>query len=445
MSATLNANMFVDYFAMGCDEGNGNKENNGGLGSCGIISIPGRAFPVTTYYLEDALEHTGYEIRAGSDCAYKAPRGSSSGGGASYAAGGGYKGSGGTKAKEKSPDQLRREMLQAVDELQKKRKLSLRTVQSLSTVDESIINLELIQALVLHLMAEGKKICASAGGSSSDGGGKGRNKDGGSQQAAAILIFVPGLGDIRDVIACLEERSELRDAARILPLHSSLSSHDQSLVFQLPPAGKRKIIVSTNIAETSVTIEDVVYVIDTCKVKENSFDEEAQMNVLQEQWHSQANARQRRGRAGRVRAGVCYHLCCSFTLPLLAAYTEPEMRRMSLEELILQVLALDLGDPYEFLGSALTPPETIAVTNAILYLESLNAVLVDGPVPSIASAASKGRNVTVQCQITPLGFHLAALPISPRIGKLMLFGVLLRCIDPGSLSQEPLCGPLPRT
>ena len=93
---------------------------------------------------------------------------------------------------------------------------------------------------------------------------------------------------------------------RILPLHSSLSSQEQSRVFDVPPPGIRKIVISTNIAETSVTIPDVVFVVDTARVKENRYDETSQLSVLEEAWVSQANGRQRRGRAGRVRSGVCY-------------------------------------------------------------------------------------------------------------------------------------------
>ena len=110
---------------------------------------------------------------------------------------------------------------------------------------------------------------------------------------------------------------------------------------------------------------------------------------------------------------------------------------------ILQIVCTNFV--YEFLGSALSPPETAAVTNAVLFLESLNAVLIDNnnnsnsttTVVSISSklsatvsSSSSGKERRIQCQITPLGFHLAALPISPRIGKLMLYGVLLGCIDP---------------
>lgn len=144
--------------------------------------------------------------------------------------------------------------------LKNSRKYSRATLQSLECVDPSILNLKLIHKLVVHLLSLPVEEASSLG-------------------SGAILIFVAGLSDIRDVINYLKRSPELsnkgksRWSTRILPLHSSLSSYEQNLVFQTPPENVRKIIVSTNIAETSVTIEDVSFVIDTCRVKENRYDE----------------------------------------------------------------------------------------------------------------------------------------------------------------------------
>ena len=93
------------------------------------------------------------------------------------------------------------------------------------------------------------------------------------------------------------------------------------------------------------------------------------------------------------------------------------------------MLALDLGDPYTFLRSAITPPEDVAVTNALLFLESLSAVVVNN-FDTTRNIAGKDITVDLESEITPLGYHLAALPINPRIGKLILYGVQLQCIDP---------------
>jgi HrpA-like RNA helicase len=223
MSATLNANLFRDYFS---SEG------------CALITIPGRAFPVTTFFLEDAFEQTGYVVPPTSDCIYKPnsrdrDRNNSD-----------------RQARNKAEtDRVRR--LQTLRK-QLSGKCSEDTIRSLELVDEAIINKELIVALVSHIVR--------------------------SCEAGAILIFVPGLGEIRDLLDLLRESKELKAAAngeilKILPLHSSLSSAEQSRVFHIYPSGTRKIVVSTNIAETSVTIPDVVYVIDTGRVKENRYDE----------------------------------------------------------------------------------------------------------------------------------------------------------------------------
>jgi hypothetical protein len=315
MSATLNASSFRDYFR-NCTTATGRLK-------CAMLAIPGRTFPVMTYYLEDALEHTGHEILPNSDCAMKPNQ---------------------SRNRTQIQDLVKARMGH-LQQLKQTRKYSLRTLQSIERVDESLLNLKLIQKLVLHLLSLPVEDSASPLG------------------PGAILIFVSGLSDIREVINSLKHTPELsnkgrsRWSTRILPLHSSLSTYEQNLVFQILPANIRKIIVSTNIAETSVTIEDVVYVIDTCRVKENRYDEvqqslplsllppppselssqESQMNVLDEQWISQANARQRRGRAGRVRSGVCYHLACRFTMEEFPDFAVPEMLRMSLEDLILQV------------------------------------------------------------------------------------------------------------
>ena len=121
-------------------------------------------------------------------------------------------------------------------------------------------------------------------------------------------------------------------------------------------------MVSTNIAETSITIDDVVYVIDAARVKENRYDSDRGLATLEEVWVSKAAARQRRGRAGRVRPGLAWHLVTSLQHDNeWFAYPEPEMRRTSLEDIVLQILVLDLGDPQLFLGEAVDPPTRAAV------------------------------------------------------------------------------------
>ena len=159
------------------------------------------------------------------------------------------------------------------------------TRRSMSLVDEERINYELIVDLIT-LIAEDES------------------------ELGAVLVFLPGLREIQTLVEELN-RSPIAadvDRCRVLPLHSSLSPQDQQRVFERPPRGCRKIVVATNIAETSITIDDVVFVVDAGKAKINKYDPARRMASLVECWVSQASVKQRTGRAGRVRPGQCFRL-----------------------------------------------------------------------------------------------------------------------------------------
>lgn len=187
----------------------------------------------------------------------------------------------------------------------------------------------------------------------------------------AILIFLPGYDEIvtlRELI--INDFSEL-DASKyvLFTLHSQMQSGDQKRVFRRVPPDVRKIILSTNLAETSITIDDVVFVIDCGKVKEKSFDNLG-VSMLKSVWISQASAIQRRGRAGRCRPGVCYHLYSSYRYKHMQKYQVPEILRMPIHELCLQIKLLSPNTSIgEFLSRAPDPPSPLALKNSINLLK----------------------------------------------------------------------------
>lgn len=143
-----------------------------------------------------------------------------------------------------------------------------------------------------------------------------------------------------DLHAVTLSRSPLLRCA-VYPLHSTLSNEEQQAVFSRPPEGVTKIIISTNIAETSVTIDDVVYVIDSGKMKEKRYDASKSMESLEDTWVSRANALQRKGRAGRVASGVCFHLFTSHCFQhQLTEQQLPEIQRVPLDQLCLRCFHL---------------------------------------------------------------------------------------------------------
>lgn len=220
-----------------------------------------------------------------------------------------------------------------------------------------------------------------------------------------ILIFLPGVAEIDQTLRALRSISN----THALPLHASLQSSDQRKVFQPPPRGQRKVVAATNVAETSITIEDIVAVIDTGRVKETSFDPQNNMVKLAEVWASRAACKQRRGRAGRVRAGKCYKLYTRAAEAKMAERPEPEIRRVPLEQLCLSVRAMGVSNVPSFLASALTPPETLAVEGAITLLGRIGAL--DG------------------IELTALGRHLSMIPADLRCGKLMVYGATFGCLE----------------
>ncbi|KAI2641453.1 P-loop containing nucleoside triphosphate hydrolase protein [Hypomontagnella submonticulosa] len=226
-----------------------------------------------------------------------------------------------------------------------------------------------------------------------------------SNKKGGILIFLPGVAEINRTVNQLRAVSSLH----VLPLHASLDTREQRRVFASPPAGKRKVVVATNVAETSITIDDIVAVIDTGKVKETSFDPQNNMRKLEEMFASRAACKQRRGRAGRVQAGKCYKLYTRNLEERMAERPEPEIRRVPLEQLCLSVRAMGTRDVGGFLGRTPTPPAVTAVENAIKMLQRMGAL--DGE------------------ELTALGQQLAMIPADLRCGKLMIYGAIFGCLD----------------
>ncbi len=157
-----------------------------------------------------------------------------------------------------------------------------------------------------------------------------------------MLIFLSGMSDIQTLHDAAKQYAMESKRWIILPLHSSLSIEDQETVFDIPPEGVRKCILSTNIAETSVTIDGLRFIIDSGKVKEISFDPKYKMQRLQEFWISRASAEQRKGRAGRTGPGVCFRLYSNEDYNSFNEFTTPEIKRVPLSCLLLQMIAMGL-------------------------------------------------------------------------------------------------------
>ncbi|XP_043700899.1 DExH-box ATP-dependent RNA helicase DExH3 [Telopea speciosissima] len=355
MSATLNAELFSKFF-----------------GGAPTIHIPGFTYPVRAHFLEDVLEITGYKMTSfnqiddyGQDKLWKTQR-------------------------QLLPRKRKNQITALVEDALNKSSFenySSRVRDSLSSWSPDCIGFNLIEAVLCH-------ICRK-------------------ERPGAVLVFMTGWEDISCLRDQLKAHPLLGDPNRILLLtcHGSMATSEQKLIFEKSPPNIRKIVLATNMAEASITINDVVFVVDCGKAKETTYDALNNTPCLLPSWISKASARQRRGRAGRVQPGECYHLYPRCVYEAFSEYQLPELLRTPLNSLCLQIKCLQLGTVGDFLSAALQPPESLAVQNAVDFLKMIGAL-------------DEKEN------LTNLGEFLAMLPVDPKLGKMLIMGAIFRCFDP---------------
>ncbi|KAJ7878638.1 P-loop containing nucleoside triphosphate hydrolase protein [Mycena leptocephala] len=314
------------------------------FGGAPLLTIPGFAHPVTDIYLEDIVPQIKYRPPA-----------------------------------SRSTRKESGEALQAFREEHKSKGLDDATISAIQIISRSDrLDFQLIAEVVRHIILDPN------------------NKRGG------ILIFLPGVPEIRQCIDAM--RTALPGGqADVFPLHANLSSDEQRRVFM--KTSKWKVIAATNVAETSITIDDVIYVVDAVwKVKETQYDPETSMSRLVEAYITRAAGRQRRGRAGRTQPGFCYKL-----------YTrkqEANMGKYPSISLTVKVMREE-EDVKLFLQRAIDPPKVAAMEAAWTVLEELGAVDLNG-------------------KLTPLGRHI-----------MLVLGTIFQCLGPvltiaAALSSKPL-------
>ncbi|KAI1183623.1 P-loop containing nucleoside triphosphate hydrolase protein [Nemania serpens] len=361
MSATIDPEFFANYF-----RGTLPPNYQGTVGNeCPSLSVPGRTFPVEEHYLDHIMAKLEKEY--------------------------------GHKALTQllDSDKDSRKYVEAeMEEAAQPMPIDWVATSDADAQRDALVPLALTAATIAHIA-------------------KITNDDGG------ILVFLPGLDEILKVSETLQRQQLLgvdfkdQNNFRILMLHSSIQDSQQSVFEALPP-GCRKIILSTNIAETSVTLPDVRYVVDTGKLRQKAYDQRRRITSLECTWISKSNARQRAGRAGRVANGSYYALYTRRRRESMRQTGLPELLRCDLQETCLLIkshessMKLPIG---ELLSQVLEPPPPATVALAVQRLKSLGAI-------------DKNDN------ILPLGRVLALLPVHPSLGKMIVLGIIFRCLSP---------------
>lgn len=389
MSATMDTELFASYF----------KSNISGKDTldCPSLSVPGRTFPVKERYLDEILKDIGAAnspeqlraMHADSDTKDYLDVETS------------FRNENPTTDSQELADGSRKE-LSLIDWKRERNSIASEGATDPAIGKENaLVPFGLVACTIAHIAK--------------------------TSQEGAILVFLPGLAEIVKVEERLKSQGfgvNFNDESKfkLCLLHSSLQA-GQNTVFDPVPEGCRKIILGTNIAETSITIPDVQYVVDTGKLREKQYDQTRRISQLLCTWVSKSNSKQRAGRAGRVQNGNYYALFTKERYEKLRAIGLPELLRVDLQEICLKVKAQAFEAPIrEFLAEAIEPPDPKAVDSSIANLEALDALTDDGEA------------------ITPLGRLLSSLPVHPSLGKMIVLGIIFRCLDPmlvlGAASAE---------
>ncbi|RKF62892.1 ATP-dependent RNA helicase DHX36 [Erysiphe neolycopersici] len=356
MSATLNISLFANYF--------GEITADGTIIPCPSLTVPGKTYPVRRIYLNEILTELkqNYGRKTGlENCSI-------------------------TQRYLEIERCINEDPSSNMSPVKINEKITWRSKDT----DEALIAHNLVSVVVAHVVK-----------SSTDG---------------AILVFLPGLKDLEDVHKCLLRKPldvDFSDNNKytIILLHS-LMKDAQNTLFEPSPPGCRKIILATNIAETSITIPDVRHVIDSGKLNEMNFDPMTRIKNLKCTWASKSNSRQRSGRAGRVQNGFYYALFTEDRFKSLRECGLPQLLRSDLQDVCLSAKGQTLQySIQEFLADAIEKPSPQAVDAAIKDLVQLGALTQDE-------------------EITPLGRLLHSLPVDPDLGKMVVLGVIFRCLDP---------------
>ncbi|XP_071665799.1 ATP-dependent RNA helicase TDRD9 isoform X2 [Patagioenas fasciata] len=239
-----------------------------------------------------------------------------------------------------------------------------------------------------------------------------------TSERGTVLVFLPGMNEITSMHSRLSNMFNKR--WQVYPLHSHVTLEEQSNVFLATVPGYRKIILSTNIAESSVTVPDVKYVIDFCLTRTLVCDEETNYQSLRLCWASKINCNQRKGRAGRVSKGYCYRLVYrEFWADFIPEKSVPEILRCPLGTTVLKIKKLDMGAPKALLATALSPPSIRDIERTILQLKELGAL----------TTCVQTEENPHDGELTFMGKVLAQLPVDLHLGKLIVLGHVFRCLE----------------